>query len=84
MGNPLIRQLGEKAGILHNGISRQKQTPNWSTSANIPVFKKRTRASNNNYGRFNIFPVLSILFESFFSKQIVEFFERIFVIEISM
>ena len=84
MGNPFIRQLGEKACILHNGISRQKQIPNWSTSANIPVFKKRTRASKNNYGRFNILPVLSKLFERLFSKQLAEFFERILLIEISM
>ena len=83
-GNPLIKQLGEKAGILHDGISRQEQSPNRSTSADIPVFKKRTRASKNNYGWFNIFPILSKLFERLFSKQIVEFFKRIFAIEISM
>ena len=76
-GNPLIRQLGEKVCILHDGISRQKQIPNWPTSANIPVFEKRTRASTNNYGRFNIFSVLSKLFERLFSNQLVEFFQRI-------
>ena len=84
MGNLLIRQWGEKACILHDGISRQKETPNWPTSANIPVFKKRTRASKNNYGRFNILPVLSKLFEKLFSKQLVKCFERILLIEISM
>ena len=35
------------------------------------------RTSKNNYGPFNILPVLSKLFEILFSKQLVEFFERI-------
>ena len=84
MGNPLIKQLGENACIIHDEISRQKQIPNWSTSANIPVLKKCTRASKNNYGQFNILPVSSKLFERLFSKQLVKFFERILLIKISM
>ena len=38
---------------------------------------ERTRALKNNYGPFNILPVLSKLFERLLSKQPAEFFERI-------
>ena len=50
-----------------DGISKQKQIPNWSTLENIPVFKKRAP----------FLPLLSELFEMLFSKQLAEFFERI-------
>ena len=56
-----------KACILHYGMSRQKQIANYLTLANIP---ESTRALKNNYGPFNILPVLSKLFERLLSKQL--------------
>ena len=82
--NLLTRQLGGKVCILHDGISRQKQIPTSSTLANIQVFKKRARASKNNYESFNIFPVLPNLFKSLFSKQLAEVFKIILLIKMSL
>ena len=43
--SPHQRQLRGEACILHYGMSRQKQIPNLSTLANLPVFKKGELAS---------------------------------------
>ena len=64
--SPHQRQLRGEACILHYGMSRQKQIPNLSTLANLPVFKKGELASKKKKKKKKLL----------LSKQLAELFER--------
>ena len=63
--SPHQRQLRGEACILHYGMSRQKQIPNSSTLANLPVFKKGELATKKKKKK-----------KLLLSKQLAELFER--------